>query len=113
MKHAFARRDATQFNLQVVHAASVQKRNILQNAINATISQIQQQVQAGVSQAQSIIQGVGNQIASVTANVTAGLQATATAITSQIIRYPTCATAQTANVANIVRQAGTLRHQLY
>jgi len=107
------RRDAIHFNLQVVHAASVQKRYILQNAINSTVSQIQQQVQTGISQAQSITQEVGRQIASVIANVTAGLQATATTILTQVSRYPTCASAQTANVQNIVNQTGMLLYQLY
>jgi short-subunit dehydrogenase involved in D-alanine esterification of teichoic acids len=112
VKHAFAKRDAVHSNLQVVHAASVQKRNILLNAINETISQIQQNVQAGISEAQRIIQRVGNQTASVIANVTAGLQTTATTIITQATRYPTCATAQNASVANIVSQAGMLLHQL-
>ena len=113
MKHAVVRRDAIRFNLQVVHAASVQKRGLLRNAINASIIQIQQYVQAGINQTLNTIQGVGSQIASVVANVTAGLQATATTILTQVTRYPTCATAENANVQNIVSQAGMLLHQLY
>jgi butyrate kinase len=113
VKHAFARRVALHFNLQVVRAASVQKRGILQNVVNATLSQIQQQVQAGLNQAQSIIQGVGSQIASVIANVTAGLQTTATTILTQVTNFPGCATAQTASVQNLVNQTGMLLYQLY
>jgi hypothetical protein len=113
VKHAFVRRETIRFNLQVVQAVSVQKRNILQNAINATISQIQQQVQAGIIRAQNIIQALGNQIASVIANVTTGLQATATTILTQVNRYPTCANEQTAKVGSIVSQAGMLLYHLY
>jgi hypothetical protein len=40
VKQAFARRDAIYFNLQVVHAASVQKRDLLQDAINATLQSL-------------------------------------------------------------------------
>ena len=109
MKQAVVRSDAFHFNLQVVHAASVQKRGLLQNLINATISQIQQQVQAGVI----TIQGVSSQIASVTGNVTAGLQTVATAVTTQVTRYPTCANEQTGEVADIMSQAGMLLYQLY
>jgi hypothetical protein len=109
VKHVFARRDLIHFNVQFVNAASVQKRGILQDAINATVSQIQQQLQAGIIQAQ----GVGSQIVNVIANVTAGLQTTATTILTQVSNFPLCATAQTTNVANIVSQAGMLLHQMY
>jgi len=113
MKHAAVRRDAVRFNLQVVHAASVQKRGFVLNAFNGSLSLIQQQIQAGVSQAQSASQRVGNQIASVIANVTTGLQATASRIQTQISNFPRCANEQTANVARIVNQTGMLLYQLY
>jgi phage-related protein len=113
MKHAAVTRDAVRFNLQVVHAASVQKRGILLNFINGTISLIQQQIQAGISQAQSTFQQVQSQITSVIANVTTGLQTTATRIQTQISNFPRCANEQTANVARIVNQTGMLLYQLY
>jgi ABC-type hemin transport system substrate-binding protein len=116
VKHAFARRHAFHFNLQVVHAASVQKRGLFGDIINGTIAvlnQLQQQIQVAIIQAQSTIQGVGSRISNVTANVTASLQATATTILTQVSRFPACATAQTANVPNIVNQTGMLLYQLY
>jgi len=105
------RRDAIHFNLQVVHAARVQKRTILQNAFNSTI--IQQQVQAGIIQAQIAFQQVGSRIASVINNVTAGLQATATRILTQVSSFPRCANEQTAKVASIVNQTGILLYKFY
>ena len=112
MKHAFVRRNAFHFNLQVVHAARVQKRDWMGDLINKTI-EIEHQVDVGLVQAQTMMKGVGRQISSVIANVTAGLQATATTILTQVTNNPTCASAQTANVPNIVRPTGMLLYQLY
>jgi hypothetical protein len=123
VKHAIAKRIVIQFHLQVVNAASVQKRDVFQDLINTAlvpIAQIQQQIQAGISQAQILIQGIQSQISSVIASVTADLQARAKVVTDQITtivgevaKIPTCAIGQTANVTNIVTQAGMALHQLF
>ena len=113
MKHADVRRDAIHFNLQVVHAASVQKRGFFQDAINATITPIMQQVQGGIQQAQNASQQVGSLIGSVIDGVTGGLQATATRILTQVSSYPRCANQQTANVTSIVNQTGILLYKFY
>jgi hypothetical protein len=120
MKHAVFRRDAIRFNLQVVHAASVQKRDIGLGIINGIksgnftfITEIQQQIQASINQAASYIQGVQNQIASAIASTTAGMQTTAATILTQVGNFPGCATAQTANVANMVNQTSMLPYQLF
>jgi hypothetical protein len=110
------RRDAIHFNLQVAHAASLQKRDLITDGINfalQSVNQIQQQIQAGIIQAQNMILGLQNQTASLIVSVTADLQATATTILTQVASIPGCTVAQTPVVANIVTQAGMLLHQLY
>ena len=109
MKHVVVRRDAFRFNLQVAHAASVQKRDL----ITDIVGNVTQQVQGGIIQAQSMIQGVLSQFANVTASVAAGIQNTATAIITQVTSVPRCATAMTINVSSVMYQAGMLLHQLY
>jgi hypothetical protein len=96
------------FNLQVVHAASVQRRDWFQDAINATV----QQIQGGVLQAQNMMQGVQNQTASVIAALTAELQARAKAILTQLDSIRGCAATQGPVVANITAQAGMLPHHV-
>jgi len=116
VKHVFARRYAFHFNLQVVHAASVQKRDLFGDIISGTLAAInplQQQMQAVIGQAQNTIQGLASGISSMIANVTAGLQATATAILTQGTNNSSCSSAPTANVTNIVNQTGMLLYQLY
>jgi hypothetical protein len=85
--------------------ASLQRRDWLQDPLNAVI----QQIQGGVLQAQNMIQGVQNQTAGVTAAVTAGLQARA----AQLANFTGCAATQGPVLANITAQAGMLLHQLY
>lgn len=119
LKHATAKRAVIYFNLQVVHAASLQKRDILQDIFVQPIVLVQQQIQAAISQAQRVIQEIQNQIASAIASVTVDLQARATAVTNQISTFvsevasiPTCAIGQADAVATIVSQSGKVLHQL-
>jgi hypothetical protein len=109
VKLAVVRRDAIRFNLQVVHGASVQKRDV----ISDIVGNVTQQIQGGIIQAQSMIQGMLSQVAGATANVAAGMQSTATAIITQVSSFPVCATAMTVNVSSVMSQAGMLLHQLY
>ena len=116
MKHAVVRRDAIRFNLQVVHAASVQKRDVVSDFINDTVTiveQIEQQLAAGIIQGESIIQGLQTQMSSAIASTLGDLQNTATAIATAVGNDINCASAQTANVENIMIQAGMLLNQLY
>jgi dihydroorotate dehydrogenase len=103
------RRDAIDFNLQVAHAASVQKRDL----ISDIVGNVTQQIEGGINQAQNMIQGVMSQVAGVTANVAAGMQNTVTAIITQVTKVPQCATAMTINVSSVMIQAGMLLYQLY
>ena len=109
VKHAVVR---IHFNLQVVRAASVQKRDVVSDTL-ALVASITQQVEAGVIQAQNMIQGLESQIASQISSVTGGLQTTAVQIATQVASVPGCATAQTKSAANVVTQAGMLLHRMY
>jgi hypothetical protein len=116
LKHAVAIRDVIHFNLQVAHAASVQKRGLITDIINtllAPVIQIQRNVQAVFNQSQGLIERVFGQIAIVTANVTTDLLATAGRITALTTNFSQCATAETVNVTSLVNQTGMLLHQLY
>jgi short-subunit dehydrogenase involved in D-alanine esterification of teichoic acids len=112
MKHAVVTKDAIHFNLQVVLAASVQKRTNIQNDINTYLSQIQKQIDAGITQAQKTFRLLNRQTDSMIANVTAGLQAT-TRILTQLSSVPGCANEQTAEVKSIKNQIGILLYKFY
>ena len=116
MKHVAVRRDAFRFNLQVVHAASVQKRDVVSAFINETmgiIGEIEQQLGADIFQGEGMIQGLEGQMSSVIATALGDLQTMASAIETQVNNDITCATEDTGNVENIMLQAGMLLHQLY
>lgn len=119
LKHATAKRAVIYFNLQIVHAASLQKRDLIQDIFVQPIVQLQQQIQVAINQAQSVIQGIQNQIASVIGTVTTDLQARATTVTNQIstlvgeiASIPSCAIGQADAVATLVSQSGKVLHQL-
>jgi chorismate mutase len=105
VKRTVVRSDAIHFNLQVVRAASVQKRDIIGDILNET--------ETLVSQAENDAGDFVKQITNVIANVTADLQARATAMAAVVVSVPTCAFAQTQNVASFVNQTGMLLNQLY
>jgi len=109
VKHAVVR---IHFNLQVVRAASVQKRDPISDTI-ALVVNVNQQLQASISQGLSLIQGLETQIASATANALGSLQTTASQITAQVASVPICANAETTSATNVVTQAGMLLHRMY
>jgi hypothetical protein len=106
VQHAILRRGTGHFNLQVAHAASVQKRDLVQEALNTyvtVITGIQQMFEAVINQLLSMILNLRSQIASEIASVRAKVSA-------QFASIIGCATSQAANILN---QIGTLLHQLY
>jgi hypothetical protein len=120
MKHAVFRRDAIHFNLQVVHAASVQKRDLESDIINGIatanfpfIPEVVQQIETGLSQAQNTIQGDVNQVTSLVNNAVGNLQSMVTQILTEVGNAPGCATAQTANVEKMLNQTSMLLYQLF
>nr|AGM32072.1 hypothetical protein [Coptotermes formosanus] len=98
--------------MQVAHATSVQKRDALQDIINAAlqpIALIQSQIEPIISQAQGLIQAVQTQIANVISSIIADLLAKANAVQAQIAvlaAIPGCAIGQAGNVTQIAIQAG-------
>jgi len=116
MEQAAVRTDAVHFNLQVVHAASVEKRDVITDTFSFFINltqQMQQQILQGINQAQNMMQQVETQINSQIATATAGMVNTTSTIITQALRFPVCANAQTANAANFINQTGMLLYQLY
>jgi hypothetical protein len=105
--------------LQVAHATSVQKRDALQDIINAAlqpIALIQSQIEPIISQAQGLIQAVQTQIANVISSIIADLLAKANAVQAQIAvlaAIPGCAIGQAGNVTQIAIQAGMAQRRLF
>jgi len=106
VQHAILKRDTVRLNLQVVQAASVQKRDVVQDTIaryTAFVNATQQQIQACALQTHILLHSMRNQTANVTVSVTAQV---AEQFASVIGCDPTEAT-------GILGQIGMLLHQLY
>jgi hypothetical protein len=116
VKHAVVSKDAVHFTLQVAHAASLQKRDVLGELYNSATQMVivaKQQIEAAIGQVQRVIADVQNSITTAIGTATAELQSTVNGIIKQITNFPGCATAQTTNVQNLVNQTGMLLHKFY